>query len=772
METLVTPETFWNTSRFNTLPDFIQQLEKEYMTYSKQGLNIQQKENFMIFKTLYYVFVTLYKENIPKREKRTVFYETISPLGWFHIRNLLVWRLSMTYNDIIFRDINKYRNQQNISDKDLIEWEKWIDVALKVCVMPYRVQNTQYMRTQTRYVNNNIGISTLSYGPNHEFYITLLGDKTGRDTILPTSIGVGKKLSYILEWFFFLRYGRSRYDTISMFTFNRNRVSAEIVQYVQDILIGFNEVGEILFPKQHLFRMMIVNTIGYITQFERSKLNMIGLITRDDIKTLEKSYSYWSRLGTYGNVQDNDHYTMKSLHFNILLDKTAKKWMIKNFGFSKILEQKEELNEEYENEKKKLKFNVCTTCGSPQTVFWYDNSTKYLKKRKFCTLCQYIQIKNTDISKQQFDHIVQYHATCEDNLVPEYLQYDGSIKRDTLPIDNHIYNTYFFNTRNDKKQEEEVEVGVDVEVEVEVEVENNKEKDKKQKKNKKKDEDEDEDEKKKKLETNQRNKYNYKQDTCFIGIDASPLCIAICLLKPKQDKPKVDHTTTVNDFFDVSYQYIVKRENAEKTAKLKNINWNMNNVKYNDCDGGESDIIDMCKHILINMIQEYNIKKYVIFLERELSPSKLRSSNQARFVQTLTSVLKCDFKSCFHTVLPSVARQHFAIQETVDIALDFVHQDWRSKKEYVWAHKNYIDVYKYTKDKKHIHVKYAVVGLYLLRYDKTHKLWNNGMTLREYMTADQDILKKDLMHPFFDIVDSFVMAYHAWKYTLYMEPLL
>ena len=647
--------------------------------------------------TLHYVFVNLYSA-VHTTSDISHMYEQITPLGWFHIRQFIVWRLGIEFL-ALKTDIENGRIRSRV------QWELWLDTALKLCVSPYRVQNTKHMRMPTRVVNSIVGVSRLSYNLNNEFYVTLLSDKTGRSTILPTCLGVGAPISTVLKWFFFL----TKSDTVrhTVFTF-RNDVSKVIKEFVQQ-LFADSVLGEALFKKQHHFRMMVVNTTGYKTYFERTKLKMVGIITRDDVKTLEKNYSHWSRLGTYAHsrpLNDADLFTIQkpNLHNNVEMEN----WITTQYGFK----SRDDVNRSVCKENDYYRFIVCASCGSPHGTLFHD------KVGLSGILQTYVMCHNT---KPESSTVCTHGEQVRGVRTTNFLDITRGRNID------ETYRHYFYYERPPRSVVEPPPPPPLAPVVVPD------------------------------LPPAEE-RFEYNRNMLYIGIDASPLCISICVLSYNGDG---ERTPNMFQDFNVSYHCIFPH-----TEHIVPHNFSAS-VEYTMVSQ-DSNMIDTCCNTLTTITNE---QEYIMFLEESPPPSLRRDSNQLRFVRMLYTDMKCIFKNNLYTVGPTLARQHFAVQNLENVLHDYIHPDWNVD-DITWAHHHYEKVYKHTK-KKHTDIKYAVLYLYFLRFPRTHRIEvHDSKGLQYYKnihTENENIQLRTMVHPYFDLIDSFVMAYHSWRYSTYVN---
>ena len=324
----------------------------------------------MLAESFNYIFFVLRKVISNYDKPFRTFHETITPIGWFYIRHFLIWKLTYFMNKNILKTIHTYIEKSQNNDRIVIQyppWDLWIDTVLKLCIMPYRVQNSQHMRAPSNKTGSNTYISRLSYNKNGEFHITLLADKTGKEDLLPVSIGVGKSISYILKWFFFFRHMTNNNINDKLVLQLHSRASQELTSYIHNHFGVHKNLAKTIFIRQHHFRMMIVNAVGFITNFDRHRLNMMGLITRDDVKTLEKCYTFWSRLGTLYTLENR---VKKLSTIEIEQNKLVKHPILTNFlttfyGIDVVGNNNNELyhNNNANNINSTYCTNICTQCG-------------------------------------------------------------------------------------------------------------------------------------------------------------------------------------------------------------------------------------------------------------------------------------------------------------------------------------------------------------------------------------------------------------------------
>lgn len=214
----------------------------------------------------------------------------VTPMDMFHIRNYIVWRLSMF----------PWGLQNDSTLLTPVDWMLWLDLLIKFTVIPVRIQVTLNLRPPSRHsLPKEDDIARLSLEVDNQFYLNIYKDKTGTKSARPLSMPVGSVVTHYLGI-----YMRDIYPTClekgnidkPIFPFETRGSSSTIHRYINRMTFPF-ELDSII-TRQHMARHVMLGAFAYHEYFARTSLSLGGIITRDNVYNIEKFYTQWHTLAS------------------------------------------------------------------------------------------------------------------------------------------------------------------------------------------------------------------------------------------------------------------------------------------------------------------------------------------------------------------------------------------------------------------------------------------------------------------------------------------
>jgi hypothetical protein len=206
----------------------------------------------------------------------------------------------------------------------------YLDICIKLFNVCNRVEATSGLERPSLSTLYKDTIAKIGYNHDGTCYRIFYHDKTGRNRTTPTYIPMGPLWSTCMLLFLY----KTRTSTNTRFVFSaasnankpwrKNKASKEILAFIHTK----TGLPTTIFPRQHMLRMLYINNKACEVDFEQESLSNIACIVRHSVGMLQTVYNTWTRLTHSMRVTK-----LPVVVFNktITLSATVHAWCIQNF---------------------------------------------------------------------------------------------------------------------------------------------------------------------------------------------------------------------------------------------------------------------------------------------------------------------------------------------------------------------------------------------------------------------------------------------------------
>ena len=596
-------------------------------------------------------------------------YRLLTPVQWFHVRNFLVWRLSIEAALLYIDMGGNTLPIMSVFGSGYHQWALWLDLAIKLTVMPVRLQVSVNLRVPGASAQDYLGVAHLSCHVNRELYITVAADKTGKKDVLPVSIGVGGTINYILGTYLARRLETPTDGRVFVWNQVQRRpsdttISQKILGYIHDLFPI--ETYKTLIPRQHVIRTISLNAVGVMTSFDRLEMQKAGLFSRNSLDKIENYYTWWANLGKYAGVDAS----RKLL--SIYAPRHRSTWV--DAQCDSVMDSMPT----FVPTTGTVSLSTCTSCAVPfSTVIRGQGGRWYMS-------CSHVAATG-HMQRLNYDPISDVPVTIWNDV------YDRTIATNHLPRDS----VSRFKLPHPTVRQPTVD--------------------------------------------------------WYVGIDVSPSCIAMCVARAHDCRVRT-HRIQFTRHLTFTFWYTGKNSGKKKPSKSPVVTAHYNVSPDN--------ITQLCIQHVQKVCDESKTPNVLICIEAPPPTSTRRASAQSQFVTRFihnvqTAVTKST--TVIITSMPENARRHF--MNAVVGEHDPVHDH-----DVAVATR---DRYMITMRQKNVPLLKQLLYVGYLLHQPTGKsaLFTLGNMATTWQALDDD--QDTDMHPHMDLVDSYVMAYHAFKDDVY-----
>lgn len=241
----------------------------------------------------------------------------VTPVQYLSVRNVIVEALYYRQgyiDDIItrFRDGGSEFRKSNQGKLLRRFFRLWLDVALKLCNVPSRIQvSTNLELPVVRRTFDTRTVAKLVYNVRGSLSRMFMMDKTAKTNgTMPVSVPLGRVLTYYMSsYILYVMPKGSKY----VFNDTKNDVgkwnpeSQEFVDFLcQRPPEGLLGLPGWLLPRQHCLRIIGINAMAALYHFDSGRLEDLGTLSRHTRNVMLTDYTFWSDLHQerFQNLED------------------------------------------------------------------------------------------------------------------------------------------------------------------------------------------------------------------------------------------------------------------------------------------------------------------------------------------------------------------------------------------------------------------------------------------------------------------------------------
>ncbi|MDA9932947.1 BrnA antitoxin family protein, partial [Gammaproteobacteria bacterium] len=231
----------------------------------------------------------------------------VTPVQYLAVRNTIMEALYYRQTEID-GIIERFKNDEEYdSDEDRQYFRIWLDVTLKLCNVPSRIQVSTNLEIPMASKTFNTGtVSKLVYNMRGSLSRMFVMDKTAKAYgTMPVTVPLGRVLTYYMSAYLLYVMPEG-----SKYVFNESDGSkwkGESEEFINFLCQGI-QLPCWLVPRQHSLRIIGINAMAALHHFDSGKLDDLGTLSRHTRNVMLTDYTFWSELHQerFQNLEQTD----------------------------------------------------------------------------------------------------------------------------------------------------------------------------------------------------------------------------------------------------------------------------------------------------------------------------------------------------------------------------------------------------------------------------------------------------------------------------------